>query len=104
MKASELSLEEVTYTMSCNTYPARSHYKFVMGLGRVFPTTKAQAKHFVSNEVCFGVLNAQDVSLIEDLLCKHNFIGEYKYTKSKAWVRLLNHSDFNQALIKEYGV
>ncbi len=104
MKSFELNLKEENYTFSANTYPARSHYKFLMRLGRVFPTTKAQAKYFLSEGVCLDVLNCRDVEIIEELLNKHGFIGDYKYTKSEQWVRLQNDSDLHEALKKEYKI
>jgi hypothetical protein len=49
------------------------------------------------------VLNLDDVELIENLLNKHNLNGNYKYTKTKIWVRLINENDFKLALKKEYN-
>lgn len=104
MKASELNLKKDGYNFSCNTYPARSHYKFIMGLGRVFPSTKAQAKYFVTEGICLDVLNGDDVEIVESLLNKHGFDGEYKFTISKNWVRLQNNSDLHKALKMEFNV
>jgi len=102
MNASELNLKNQSFTFSCNIHNAKSHYKFLMNIGRVFPTTKPQAKHFISNGICLDVLNSRDVVIIEELLNKHGFIGEYKYTKSKTWVRLQNNTDLHKALKLEY--
>lgn len=90
--------------MSCNTYNPKSHYKFVMSLGRVFPTTTAQAKYFLSSNSYIDVLNSMDVEIIESFLNKHGFEGNYQYTKSKTWVRLTNTDDFEKALKKEYNI
>ena len=102
MKAQELKLEKKGYTMSVNTYPARSHYKSLMTMGKVLPSTKAQAKFFLSYGVCMDVLNFDDVQIIESLLNKHGFEGDYKFTKSKSWVRLQNNNDLHEAIKKEF--
>lgn len=104
MKAIELNLAKENFTMSCNTYAPKSHYKYVMSLGRVFPTTSAQAKYFLASGSSFDILNSKDVEIIESLLNKHGFKGNYQYTKSKTWVRLTNVCDFEKALKKEYNI
>ena len=104
MKASGLNLKKEGYNFSCNIYPAKSHYSFVMKLGRVFPSTKQQAKNFISKGICLDVLNFDDVETIESLLNKYGYIGEYQYTKSKQWVRLVNHCALYEALKKEYSI
>ena len=102
----EISLQEEGFNMSANVYPPRSHYKFIMKIGRVFPTTKAQAKHFVHNVQHLGVLNKDDVNRIEDLLNKYDIKGKYYYTKSKIWVRMTTAtiSHLLAALKCEYGL
>lgn len=104
LKANELSLPETQYTMSMNTYPPKSHYKFLMGLGRVFPNTPTQAKYFISKGICLDVLNAKDVYLLENFLNKYGFEGKYQYTKSKQFVRLLNWHVLEQALKIAYNL
>ena len=104
MKASEIKLEKNGYTMSANLYAAKSHYKFIMKLGRVFPTTKSQAKHFISNGICLDVLNADDVAIVESILVKNGFQGDYKFTKSQNLVRLQNNFDLQKALKKEFSL
>jgi hypothetical protein len=77
-----------------------------MKMGRVFPTTKAQAKHFVHNVQHIDVLNKDDVNRIEDLLNKYDIKGKYYYTKSKIWVRMTTAtiSHLLAALKCEYGL
>ena len=104
MKAHELNLKKDGYFFSCNPQPAKSHYKFTMRIGRCFPSTKAQAKYFVSQGICLDVLNFEDVEKVESILNKHGFEGDYKYTKSKTWVRLQNFTDLHKALKKEFSV
>lgn len=103
-KASELVLPDVRYTMSMNIYPPKSHYKFTMLLGRVFPNSIAQAKFFISKGICLDVLNAKDVELLENFLNKYGFEGKYQYTKSKQFVRLLNCHILEQALKIAYNL
>lgn len=93
-----------TFTFSANTYAPRSHYKFAMSLGRVFPTTKTQAMNFVKSGAVFDVLNNMDVERIEKLMNKYGVKGAYKYTKSKHWVRLCNTWQFCECLKKEYNL
>ena len=98
LKANELTLPEVRYTMSMNIYPPKSHYKFTMQLGRVFPNSIAQAKFFISKGICLDVLNAKDVELLEQFFNKYGFEGKYRYTKSKTFVRLQNNLDLYNAI------
>lgn len=79
-------------------YGERQHYKFAMSLGRVFPQTRAQVKHFISKGYHLGILGLEDVERIEGMLSIVGKSGEYKYTKSKTSVRLINHDDFIEAL------
>lgn len=97
MVASEINLEKDGFRFNTRTHPARSHYKFLMDLGRVLPETKAQIKHFVSSSISLDVLNADDVEVVEEILVKYGFTGKYKYTKSKGWVRLQNYEDLIKA-------
>lgn len=102
MKANELDLKKDGFLFNTKTRPARSHYKFIMKMGGILPETKAQAKFFVSNGICLDVLNFDDVLNIEQILNRHGFLGNYVYTKSKRWVRLVNNSDLNLALKLEF--
>ena len=102
MKKSELKLEKTGYNLSANTYKARSHYRFKMKMGRCLPSTIAQAKYFISEGICLDVLNMDDVEKIEAILNKHGLSGDYKYTKSKLFVRLQNDVDLHMALEAEY--
>ena len=104
MKLTELNLEKQGFYMSCNVRLLRSHYRSLMKLGRVFPTTKSQADYFIKNNITLDVLNMDDVILIENLMNKHGFEGNYKRTKSASWVRLKNHDDLYTALINEYSI
>ena len=103
MKSSELNLKKDGYNFNCNTQKAGSHYKFIMRLGRCFPSTRAQAKYFISEGICLDVLNKDDVEKVEALLNKHGFEGDYKLTKSKTWVRLQNNSVLHKALKLEFN-
>ena len=98
MKATELKLEIDSFTMSANTRAPRSHYKMLMRIGRVFPTTKAQAIYFIQQGVCLDVLNMDDVNIVEKMLNKYGFEGSYRYTKSNRWVRLENSFDLDKAI------
>lgn len=103
MKAIELNLEKVEYTMLYNPKKAGEHVGMIIRLGRLFPKTKAQAMKVVSRGVQPDVMNFKDVENMEALLSKHNIAGEYKYTKSKQWVRIANYSEFFKALKLEFG-
>ena len=98
MNYSEIKLEEVNYTMSCNTVKSGQHYKSTMMLGRILPTSKAQLASFIRMSTPLSVLNLKDCKVIESLLNKYGFKGIYKYTKSKQWVRLQNNEDLIKAL------
>jgi hypothetical protein len=79
------------------------HICNALSLGRVFPTTKAQAMRVYSRG-SFDVLYLLDVdTLIEPLLNKHGFTGDYNLTKSKQFCRLNNFADFKKALKLEYN-
>lgn len=104
MKAHELNLKKDGYLFNCKPHKAGSHYKFLMRLGRVLPSTKAQAKYFISQGVCLDVLNGDDVEKVESILNRNGFIGNYKFTKSKNWARLQNNIDLQKALKKEFDI
>lgn len=102
MRANEINWnEKVSYYFSANEYKGR--YKFIMGMGRCFPITKAQAKYFVKEGICLDVLNNMDVEKIEKVLNDAGFVGEYKFSKSKTWVRLQNNSDLHKAIKVKFG-
>lgn len=104
MKATEIKLEKCGYQFSAITKPEGSHYKFLMSLGRCFPTTRAQARQFVSTRQRLDVLNSVDVDTIEALMSKHGEMGEYRYTGHKTWVRLQNHEQLWDCIKKEYSL
>ncbi|MBR6806144.1 MAG: hypothetical protein IKM47_06490 [Bacteroidaceae bacterium] len=105
MNAEQIEWPEIkTFLFSANTMPARSHYKFTMREGRVFPTTRAQAQYFIKCHCRFDALNIDVVEHIEKLLNKYDLKGEYKYTKSKRWVRLINVWQLYDCLRKEYNL
>ncbi len=104
MKATQLNLEKNGFNISCATKKTGSHYKFLMRLGKVFPSTKAQSKYFLEQQINLDVLNCEDVNVIEFLLKKHGFEGNYKLTKSKTWARLQNYNDLYTALKLEFNL
>lgn len=103
-----MKANEIVWKSLCNRYfsaNAKSgQYKQSMKWGSVFPTTKAQAKYFIEERVQMDVLNNKDVERIEYLLNKHGYTGEYRFTKSRGWVRLENYEDLYSALKKEYNI
>lgn len=81
----------------------REHISTLIALGSIFPSTQAQAK-----KVCKGgdldVLYNTDVeNLIEPLLNRHGFKGEYILTKSGRFCRLVNQLDFKKSLKLEFN-
>lgn len=105
MYAEQIQWQELNaFTLSANTYAPRSHYKFAMSIGRVFPTTRAQAQHFIKSGAYLGVLNNADVERIETLMNKYGLKGTYQYTKSKQWVRMCNEWQLCECLKKEYSI
>lgn len=104
MKAADIKLEKEGFNMSTTSWASGSHYKSTMKWGRLFPCSKAQALFFTQKRVVLSVLNMDDVENIEGLLGKHGFTGEYRYTRSKQWVRLQNHDDLYKALRAEYVI
>lgn len=94
----EIMASEVTEVAMLAEYKPRQHYKFIASLGRVFPTTKEQAKNFK----WMDVLGKGDVVKIEALLNKHGFKGMYVFTKSKHFCRLSNTNHFVVALKMEF--
>lgn len=88
---------------SLSVFKSGRHYEGAMSLGRFFPTTAAQAKRFIKDGR-LDVLYKKDAAMIDEIMRKHGFEGDYCYTKSKQWVRLQNLSQFKAALAKEYGI
>lgn len=105
MKYSEIKLEPSGFRFS--TKPAGHLYKFIMSQGRAFPTNPAQARQFIKGGGgCqnLDVLNFDDAQFIESFLNKHGLQGDYRYTKSGEWVRLVNTSDIKKAVRLEFGI
>ncbi len=99
MKAQEIKLQKTGYNFNANCFPRGSHVSLLLSIGRCFPICKSQATKWQY----FDVLNYEDVQIIENLLNKHGFKGDYKATKSGNWVRLINEDQFKLALKKEYN-
>ena len=104
MKANEIILEVQNFTFSTNERRSGQHYKYLMGLGRILPTTRAQARYFITNRCKFDALNIVDVERIEAIFCKFGGAGEYKYTGSRRWVRLVNIEAFYEVLRMKYNL
>jgi hypothetical protein len=104
MKKNEINLKKEGFNLNANVYPAGYHYKEIMRLGRVFPTTKAQAAYFIQLGRYPDAYNMDDVELVERELNPYGFDGEYEYTKSKTMVRLVNLDDMCKALKLKYGL
>lgn len=105
MKAQEiLNNANVSESRMLAMMKANSHCQILIELGNLFPTTKAQAIRVVrcSNVACGDVLGKADVVMIESLLNKNGFEGNYKLTKSGRWARLINTNDVKLALRKEF--
>ncbi len=103
MKANEIVWKDVN-DYYFNTNIKSGHYKMLMKFGRVFPSTKSQAKFFVKERIEMDPFNNKDVERVELLLNKHGYYGVYKYTRSREWVRLVNYEDFYAALKKEFSI
>ena len=104
MNVLELKLEADGFRFNTNERKSGQHYKWLMKMGRFIPTTQAQAREFVRMGCSLSVLNYEDVQYVEELLNRNGFVGNYKYTKSKRWVRLINSEDLRDALKNEYNV
>lgn len=90
-----------SYVCMLGVRKEREHYKSLLRLGKLLPTSKIQAKEFIRIGH-FDVLSLGDVEKIESLMNKHGLAGEYKYTKAKSFVRLVNINGFKNALKLEY--
>lgn len=104
IKASEIrNLSETSMLYTCGE---RKHYKFLMSLGRVLPTTRSQAKHFLKENYSLGVLCMGDVNKIEALFARNGHAGEcqYRYTKNESFVRLDSVTLFEECLRKEFNI
>lgn len=104
MKKQDINLEYRGYFFNANEKKAGQHYKFLMELGRVFPTTAPQSRYFINNNLKLDVLNRDDVDRVESLLNEFGFEGDYRYTTRKHWVRLVNHEDLYTALKLKYNI
>lgn len=104
MKANEIILEAQNFIFSTNERRSGQHYKYLMDLGRILPTTKAQARHFVANRCKFDALNIVDVERVEAIFSEFGGAGEYKYTGSRRWLRLVNIEAFYEVLKMKYNL
>jgi hypothetical protein len=74
----------------------RSHCLLSFKLGGAIPTHKCHLRHFNY----LNVLCQEDVELIEKIFSfsQTGKVGEYAFTKSKGFVRLVNFIDFKDAI------
>ena len=100
MTAAQINASGITSIAMLATRAAGQHSGFLLSLGRLFPTTAAQAKRWHA----FECLGAADVERIEALLNKHGMAGEYSLTKSGGFCRLHYSEDFERALKAEYAL
>ena len=104
MRATEIIWkEEAVLPLSANVFPSGKPYKAQMMMGKVFPTTKAQAMAYVQMGCALEALNSEDVRVVEGLLVKHHLQGSYRYISGKTLVKLVNQTDLDKALKEEYG-
>ena len=104
MKATEIIWkEEAVLPHSANVFPSGKPYKAQMMIGKVFPTTKAQAIAYVKMGCALEALNNEDVRVVERLLVKHHLQGSYRYVSGKTLVKLVNQTDLDKAFKEEYG-
>lgn len=104
MKASEIILDAQSFTFSTNVRRNGQHYKYLMALGRILPTNRAQARYFVANRCKFDALNIVDVERVEAIFREFGGAGAYKYTSSRRWVRLVNIEAFYEVLKIKYNL
>lgn len=104
MKANEIISEAENFIFSTNERKIGQHYKYLMSLGRILPTTRAQARYFVANRCEFDLLNIVDVERLEAIFSEYGGAGEYKYSGSRRWVRLVNIEAFYEALKMKYNL
>jgi hypothetical protein len=104
MLASDIILDAQSFIFSTNECSSGKHYKYLMDLGRILPTTRAQARYFVANRCKFDALNIVDVERVEAIFSEFGKCGEYKYTSSRRWVRLVNNNDFCECLKMKYNI
>lgn len=80
----------------------RAHYMYALKAGCLLPSTRQQAAAFIRTGWCLDLLGYPDAVAVEGLLSKHGFEGNYVYTKSMGFVRLVNQVDLDKALRAEY--
>lgn len=104
MRATEIIWkEEAVLPLSANVFPSGKPYKAQMMMGKVFPSSKAQAMAYVKMGCALEALNSEDVRVVERLLEKHHLQGNYRYVGGKNLVKLVNQMDLDKALKEEYG-
>ena len=84
------------------TKPRKHEQYFLMQLGRKFPATLAHAKYWIKNELKFDVISDNNLLNAKMYFDKINFTPEYKFTKSKTFVRLVNSDGLNQCIINHF--
>ena len=106
LKVNELNLPIDGFYLSTNIFPPRSHIGDIMRLGRVFPTTKAQAIKFVRLGCYLDILNMDDILHIEEFINQYGFEGGYTLTKNKKSARasIMTQSDFGASLKVHFGL
>lgn len=85
-----------------------SHCSIAMWNSFFMPSSKAQAKKwigYVGDWDRSQVIGSQlQVCQIEEFMAKHGVVADFKYTKSKSFVRLANFQDFINCVKKEFQI
>lgn len=97
-----LSKDDKFYMINGN-YAPRSHYKFEMTLGRVWPCCKSQVQEWKRQGCPLDVMDWADIQRCENLMSKYCHKGEYQLTRSKRWARLVNVKDLLSAFELEFA-
>jgi hypothetical protein len=80
------------------TGPRKHDMKLLMGLGRALPGTKVHAAYWLSRGCIFDVISCHDILPFAEYCAKVGVVPIFKFTKSKGFVRMVNHSELNEAI------
>jgi len=67
------------------------HYKHLMSMGRVFPSTATQVKNFIKLNRGLDVLEQADIFDIESFMAAFGYHANFKKTGSGKWLTLTQH-------------
>lgn len=86
------------------TQTGKHDQKLLMDLGRKLPSNATHAKYWLKNGRIFDVIGTHDIKPFAAYCEKIGIEPIFKFTKSGTFVRLVNNTEFNNAIKNHFSL